>query len=41
MWCVLRELNPTKDHPERVDKEKYFEYGRNRVSCEFERFEQV
>ena len=21
LWCVLRELNPTKDHPERVDKE--------------------
>ena len=21
LWCVLRELNPTKDHPERVDRE--------------------
>ena len=21
LWCVLRALNPTKDHPERVDKE--------------------
>ena len=20
MWCVLRKLNPTKDHPERIDK---------------------
>ena len=20
LWCVLRALNPTKDHPERIDK---------------------
>ena len=21
LWCILRALNPKKDHPERVDKE--------------------
>ena len=37
LWCVLRALNPTKDHPERINK-KFFEYGRNRVSRKFKRY---
>ena len=45
LWCVLRALNPKDNHPERVDtvkaKGKYFEYGRDRVPREFERFKQV
>ena len=46
LWCVLRALNPKENNPQRIDKElkgkgKYFQYGRNRVSYEFERFQQV
>ena len=38
LWCVLRALNPHEKDPQRLDKklkekEKYFEYGGDRVSC--------
>ena len=41
LWCVLRALNPK---PPRANlekfkgKRKYFEYGRNSVSCKFIRY---
>ena len=43
LWCVLRALNPDKNNPQRLDKKlmgkkKYFEYGGDRLPCEFERF---
>ena len=45
LWCVLRALNPKEHNLKRVDTElrekENTEYEGDRVSCQFERFEQV